>query len=800
MSETASAGKSRGSPNDDSPLLSQVLAFWQAARNGRSMPAPADIAVFDLAPEILAHLAFADVGTSAEPLFRWHLMGTRVAAELGDQTREDDCAAQPKGSISAMLTAWAERAVREKIPVRMSGQGIGETLLLPLSRDGTNVEVIMALIATATGANDIPRQRDIEEDGSIALATVSEHAPMGIVISRRDGGEILFVNPLAAQMLGLSEDQLVGRTVTEFYAEPKERASIISSLSDNAAAVRKRTVLRRADSQEFTALLHLSPMKYGETDAVLTFVEDISEQDRSERELAGSYQLLQSLIDGMPEFIALKDGDGRYLFVNRVFEEWYAVDRKDAIGKTMYDFLPKEEADTYAAEESMAASDQTVRHREVVARWRDGVERNTIMIRFPVFDADGNIVARGSSARDVTEFRRAEAEAAKAQAQLRQAQKMEAVGQLTGGVAHDFNNLLAAIMGNLELLITRAGDDPMIVKFADRAMAAGSRGAELTHRLLAFSRRQALDPKPTNINHLVAGMRDLLDRSLEANIQIHEISGSGLWLCEIDPGQMENAILNLSINARDAMPQGGRLTIETSNVHMDAALAQTLGDAVPGDYVLLTISDTGTGMPPVLIEQAFDPFFTTKRIGEGSGLGLSMVYGFVRQSGGYTRILSTEGQGTTIELYLPKSNAPAQQADQIVETPPARAKPGETVMVVEDDEDVRAVNVSFLEGFGYRVFEAGTADDAMAQMQPSSRIDLLLTDIVLPGSIDGRELAARVQGLMPETKILFMSGYAQNHLDAGSGAGSGIRLLKKPFVGRTLAEEVRQVLDTPIGN
>jgi PAS domain S-box-containing protein len=378
--------------------------------------------------------------------------------------------------------------------------------------------------------------------------------------------------------------------------------------------------------------------------------------------------------------------------------------------------------------------------------------------------------------------------------QLRQAQKMEAIGQLTGGVAHDFNNLLAVIMGNLELLLEKSEPDSSLNSFAMRALAATQRGADLTHRLLAFSRRQPLQPVSVDINKLARGMQDLLVRSLGETIEIEMVGGAGLWQCEVDPGQLENAILNLALNARDAMPQGGRLTIETSNSRLDDGYAVAQDDVEPGQYVLLAISDTGTGMAPEVIEHAFDPFFTTKEVGKGSGLGLSMIYGFVKQSGGHARIYSELGEGTTMKIYLPRSAAGTQPeiSTQAVTDTAAR---GEVIMVAEDDAEVRRVAISILDDLGYEVLEADTADVALAQMELDQRVALLVTDVILPGGMGGPELAEKAGDFLPSLKVLYMSGYTENAIMHHGRLYEGVQLLVKPFGRTDLAVKVRSILD-----
>ncbi len=385
---------------------------------------------------------------------------------------------------------------------------------------------------------------------------------------------------------------------------------------------------------------------------------------------------------------------------------------------------------------------------------------------------------------DITERRNVEA-------QLRQAQKMKAIGQLTGGVAHDFNNLLAVILGNAEILQLRHGEGDQPTQAVIRAAI---RGAELTQRLLAFSRKQPLRPQIVDLNSLVSDMSDMLHRTLGAMMEIRISPAPDLWRALADPGQLENALLNLAINARDAMPGGGKLTIETSNISFEpgGAVAQT--DFTPGDYVVLAVSDSGTGMPPEVLEQVFDPFFTTKEIGEGSGLGLSMVYGFVKQTGGHITIYSEPGHGTTVKLYLPRATASSRIAGQLrsEEQPGAQ---GETVLLVEDDEDVRAFAASTLEDLGYLVIQAHDGPTALATLDDDVQVDLLLSDMVLPGGTDGTDLAKAVMERRPAIKVLMMSGYAQNAM-LGSGPLAGdIELLSKPFRRRDLAQRTRAALD-----
>jgi len=380
---------------------------------------------------------------------------------------------------------------------------------------------------------------------------------------------------------------------------------------------------------------------------------------------------------------------------------------------------------------------------------------------------------------------------------LRQSQKMEAVGQLTGGIAHDFNNLLTGIMGSLELLHTRMNQGRL--RDADRyilaAQAASRRAASLIHRLLAFSRRQTLDPKPTDVNRLVVGMEELIRRTVGPQISLDVVTAGGLWSTLIDAPQLENALLNLCINARDAMPDGGRITIETANKWLDERAASER-DLPPGQYLSVCVTDTGAGMTPDVIAQAFDPFFTTKPMGQGTGLGLSMVYGFVRQSGGQVRIYSEVGHGTTMCLYLPRHFA--SEDDRLAAAPPPEETPsaaGETVLVVDDEPTIRMLLADVLNGQGYIAIEAEEGAMALRILQSDARVDLLITDVGLPGGMNGRQLADAARVTRPDLKVLFITGYAENAIIGNAQLAPGMQLLTKPFVMEELAGRIRSMID-----
>ena len=364
---------------------------------------------------------------------------------------------------------------------------------------------------------------------------------------------------------------------------------------------------------------------------------------------------------------------------------------------------------------------------------------------------------------------------------LRQAQKMEAVGQLTGGLAHDFNNLLAAVSGSLDMLKRKLIGDPALVRYVDIGQTATKRAAALTHRLLAFSRQQTLAPKVVSVNQLIGGFEELIRRTIGPQVMLEVIDGIGVWPVRVDPGQLENALLNLCINARDAMPDGGRLTIETANRSLDERTASEL-EMTPGQYVSVCVSDSGSGMSAETIRRAFDPFFTTKPIGMGTGLGLSMVYGFARQSGGHARIYSEPGAGTNVCLYLPRSNGPelAEDGRKSAGPFPVAGGLGETILVVDDERAIRTLMVEVLTDLGYRVLDAGDGPRALELIKENQTITLLVTDVGLPG-MNGRHLADAARVILPRLKVLFVTGYAENAVLSHGHLPVGMQVLTKPF-------------------
>jgi PAS domain S-box-containing protein len=546
---------------------------------------------------------------------------------------------------------------------------------------------------------------------------------------------------------------------------------------------------------------------------VAVLFQDITKRKRAEADLRrlnenlerrvqdaiAARRVLSGVVDGAKAMIQVIDFEYRCLAINgtgaQEFEDVFGV--RPEIGRSVLDVLASQPESMETARSLWARALGGEEYVKVASFSRRGETRHYEMQFSVLRSPGGEQIGAYLFGYDVTERMLEQERLRTAEEALRQSQKMEAVGQLTGGIAHDFNNLLTGIAGSLELLQIRMSQGRLndIDRYVSAAQSAAKRASALTHRLLAFSRRQTLDPKPTDVNRLVTGMEELIRRSVGPHITIEVALAAGLWSTFIDAPQLENALLNLCINARDAMPDGGRITIETANKWIDE-LASRERNLPPGQYLSLCVTDTGTGMDQEVIDRAFDPFFTTKPLGEGTGLGLSMVYGFVRQSGGQVRIYSELGQGTTMCLYLPR-----HYLDDAVELEDAdlaatnRAGLGETILVVDDEPAIRMLVTEVLEDLGYTAIEAAEGNSGLKILQSDVRVDLLVTDVGLPGGMNGRQLADAARLSRPDLKVLFITGYAENSIIGNGHLAPGMRVLTKPFTMDALASRIHEMID-----
>ncbi len=511
---------------------------------------------------------------------------------------------------------------------------------------------------------------------------------------------------------------------------------------------------------------------------------------------------LEAALAAMSESICIADPSGRFVHFNNAFLRFHRIDERLACPPRQSEFvtlievldedgapLPPERRPLGRALAGETASDieHRVRRADTGATW---IGNYNIA---PIRDREDTIVGAVVTARDITRRKAYEAKLADSQSQLAQAQKMEAVGQLTGGIAHDFNNLLAVIIGNLDLL--RAGETDDALEMLDTAIHAANRGAELTRRLLAFSRRQTLQPRHVDPNALVDNLTTLLKRTLGANIEVDVRLSSDVGGVIADPAQLESALLNLAVNARDAMPGGGRLTVATRRVELDADYANLRADVMPGVYEAISVTDTGAGMPPEVAERAFEPFFTTKGIGKGSGLGLSMVYGFAKQSGGHATIYSEPGRGTTVTIYLPRHQVDKRSA---AGTTPAEVRArgtGQSILVVDDNSDICKLVATQLRSLGYDVQVAGDGPQALARLAEGPTPAALLTDIMMPGNMDGTAIAAEARKRHPALPVVYMSGYAEGGESRDRIVADGAAFLQKPFSKAQLAAAIAGALD-----
>ncbi|AFY19569.1 PAS domain S-box protein [Pseudomonas sp. UW4] len=715
-------------------------------------------------------------------------------------------------------------------PIRDEGAEVAGILVTAIE---TNERRRIALELEQRSAASLKAQRETEERLQMALAATDAVGTWDWDISEdRFIADVHFaqlhgVDPAMANQLPISE-YLHG-------VHPQDRALIARSIKHcitHGSEYAEEYRLLQTDGQMRWVFARGRCYKdhHGRPIRFLGAALDLTERKHTEQALRQSQTELQLIINAMPILISYVDREERFRLNNAAYLDWYGLTPQELYGRTILEVLGEEAYALRAPYITEALSGRPCCF-SISTPHRDGSMRQALMNYLPRHGADGavngfyifvideterkmteealrnlnetleeRVAARTRQLAEANERLQNEMfERERAEDALRHAQKMEAVGQLTGGIAHDFNNMLTGIIGSLDLMqrYIAEGRASEIGRFTEAAVSSANRAAALTHRLLAFSRRQSLNRTPLNPNDLIRSLEDLLSRTKGDHIELKLQLAEHTWRVNTDVSQLENALLNLVINARDAMPGGGELQIETANVYLDGSDITTLEPVKAGDYVMIAVSDNGTGMTPSVLAKAFDPFFTTKPIGQGTGLGLSMIYGFAQQSGGHVSLFSLPGRGTSVRLYLPRlhSTEPEKVLSPVVGEAPA-AIAGETVMLVEDDAAVRMLVLDLLKELGYRAHEAEDAKDALPVLESDLRVDLLVTDVGLPG-MNGRQLAEIARQHRPGLKVLFMTGYAQIASERQGFLEEGMDMVTKPFSIDLLANKIRTMIGQP---
>lgn len=718
--------------------------------------------------------------------------------------------------VPRLASAWTA-------DVTMSPQGLAEVLQAALAaashsnalsqlKDRINQQIGQLHRGDAQHAEEL-RARQLLVSESY-LATLLSQAPDAF-LAVDAAGRITAWNAAAARLFALAPNDAVGHHILDVL--PSEVASILAHGAALTQAGQQAAGLEvhlgegagaKALETSFAAIKGANQEIVG----VSISLHDETERMAAERRLRESELRFRTVTESLPQLVWTCDPDGNCNYFSKQWIDYTGVEETRQLGLAWLDLVihPEDRERTrehwFGAVEGRHPYDIDYRIRGIDGTYRWFKTRGT-----PIRSSDGTITHWFGTCTDIQEIveareallenaealeqrvaaeigRRSEVEEA-----LRQAQKMEALGQLTGGVAHDFNNLLQVISGNLHLLTKDVAGNERAERRVANALAGVNRGSKLANQLLAFGRRQALAPRVINVRRLISNMNDMLRRSLGEAVEVELQSGEDTWNTMVDPAQIENAILNLAINARDAMDGRGKLAIEVANATLDDDDARRNADVTPGQYVMISVTDTGSGMTPEVLEQVFQPFFSTKPVGKGTGLGLSMVYGFVKQSGGHVKIDSEQRRGTTVRLYLPRSTQTEDVPEHIEASPVQEGR--ETILVAEDDEEVRDTVVDLLSELGYSVVTAKDAAGALAVLQSGMSIDLLFTDVVMPGPMRGPDLAKEALQLIPNLVVLFTSGYTENGSLQDNRMGQGIDLLSKPYSRDDLARKIRQALD-----
>ena len=611
-----------------------------------------------------------------------------------------------------------------------------------------------------------------------------------------DDGAFLYVNDAACQALGYSREELLQLSITDIEAaydlKDFHKGWMVSREKEHRIV---ETLQRTKDGRLYPVAVSLNFVVFDGKEYNCAFATDITERKRMEQSLRESESFQRALLRAIPDLVWLKDPDGVFLACNTMFEHFFGAKEKDIIGKTDYDFVEKDLAETFRDydRKAIAAGKPSVNEEWVTFA---GNSQRVLLetIRTPMIGDQGKLIGVLGVSRDITERKKNEEEQAKLRNQLQQAQKMESVGRLAGGVAHDFNNMLSVIIGYSELAVKQTDPSHDLHTALQEIIKAAKRSANITRQLLAFARKQTVSPKVIDINDTVTGMTRMLQRFIGEDIELAWIPAETVWPMKIDPSQIDQILANLCVNARDAIADVGKITIETGNVVLDEAYCARHLGFFPGEYVLLAVSDTGHGMDAKIVSNIFEPFFTTKESGKGTGLGLATVYGIVKQNKGFINVYSEPGQGTTFKIYLPRHTVNEDYLPEKTAKQPFRGG-NETILLVEDEDAILDITTTMLEILGYRTMASNTPNQAIDMAQAySGKIDLLITDVVMP-EMNGRNLAKRIQSIYPNLKCLFMSGYTANVIAHHGVLDEGVNFISKPFSKEKLGAKVREALD-----
>ncbi len=644
---------------------------------------------------------------------------------------------------------------------------------------------------------DISPLKKVEQELTFAkrkYKDIFENAREGIFQTSAEGC-YLRINPSLARIYGYDSTAEMMAKLTDIeeqlYLDPNRRAEFARALEQRDAVTNFESEIRRKDGSVIWISENARAVRDG--DGVLLYYEgsviDITARKRAEESLEKERSMLRTLIDNWPDVIYVRNREGRYLLSNIAHTRSLGMtDPSEVEGKRAIDFFVMSRAERLVAEDmELMEKGESILNREEIRNAGQANEKWVVTTKLLLRNRDGEILGLVGITRDISDHKRLEQ-------QLRHSQKMEAVGTLAGGVAHDFNNILTAILGYSEMIVKKAAGNDDVRKDAEEIYAGGIRAATLTQQLLAFSRKQISDPRVLNVNTTVERLQNMLRRLIGENVRLACKLDPAAHAVKADAGQLEQIVMNLAVNARDAMPDGGTLIIQTSNVRLDEIYARQHPDVVTGAYLRISITDTGTGIAPEIRSRIFEPFFTTKDQGKGTGLGLATCYGIVKQSGGHIGVYSELGKGTTFNVYLPQAgDAHAEQDDAVDIIPPSGS---ETILLVEDDIAVRKFTRRLLKDLGYTVFDAGNGDEALKLILQNDTlvIDLVVTDVVMP-QVGGKRLADSIEIISPKTKIIFTSGYNEEAVLLQGILKGEVKFLQKPFSPTDLACKIREVLD-----